>query len=152
MGLFVFPPEYDGVKKDSIMAKRLKYKYHTENDQVDKNEIYVFASNLAGLHRETYSQVAIQLYGAETGTYLGLLGSSYAIPVKDRFVRPLTIEEIRKYVAAFKEFTLSRPDLNFYVVRLDNCTKLLNTWQVAMLFVGCGKNCRFPVQWKPYLK
>lgn len=134
------------------MAKRLKYKYHTENDPVTETEIYTFSSNLAGLHREIYSQVASDHFGASTGVSIGYNGRCYAIPIKDRFMRSMFLPELKRLVANFRDFTLSRPDLSFYVVRFDNASSVFKTWEIAPLFAGCGKNCRFPVQWKPYLK
>lgn len=134
------------------MPKRLKYKYHTENDPVLSDRVYVFSSNLAGLHRELYSGPASSLFGAQTGVSEGFCGKSYAIPVKDRFMRHLSLGEIKRYIQEFKQFTLSHPEMTFHVVRLENVVNSLKTWQIAPLFSGCAKNCSFPVQWKTYLK
>lgn len=135
------------------MPKRLKYKYHNENDLPLENETFVFGSNLAGLHREIHSQIARELYDAETGISFGLTGNSYAIPIKDRFIRTLTLEEIKRNVIIFKQFTLDQPDRKFFVSRLELAApKTLKTWQIAIMFSGCNRNCIFPVQWKPYLK
>lgn len=134
------------------MPKRLKHKYHTENDPVAPNSIFVFTSNLAGLHREIYSQPAATMYGAQHGTSFGYAGRSYAIPVKDRFMRPLSLLEIRRSVEAFKDFTLTNPEYLFHVVRIENALNCYKTHQIAPLFKGCSKNCAFPMQWKPYLK
>ena len=135
------------------MPKRLKYKYHTEIDLPQDGETFVFGSNLAGLHREIHSQIASQLYEAETGVSTGLTGRCYAIPIKDRFIRVLTQADIKRFVAMFKQITHDRPDMKFFVSRLElGNPKELKTWVIAPMFVGCNKNCIFPVQWKPYLK
>lgn len=136
------------------MGKRLKYHYHTELEApVPERDIFVFGSNLAGLHRELHSQIASLDFGAETGVAVGLTGRSYAIPVKDRFIRVLSIPEIRRSVAMFKELTLETPDQHYFVARLElDLNGVLKTFQIAPLFSGCGRNCCFPVQWKPFLK
>lgn len=135
------------------MPKRLKYKYHNENDLPLENETFVFGSNLAGLHREIHSLTASQQFDAETGVSAGLTGQCYALPIKDRFIRVLTLEEIKRNVQIFKQLTLDQPERKFFVTRMElSCPKVLKTWQLAIMFNGCGRNCIFPVQWKPYLK
>lgn len=135
------------------MPKRLKYKYHTEHDLPLDNEIFVFGSNLAGLHRELHSQIAAERYGAETGISIGISGRSYAIPIKDRFIHGLTMEEIKRNVAMFAQLTHDQPDLKFFVARMElQGHKFLKTWELAIAFKSCNRNCIFPVQWKPYLK
>ena len=134
------------------MAKRLKYKYHTENDPATSDEVYVFNSNLAGLHREVFSSVASSMFGAQTGVSVGYVGNSYAIPTKDRFIRSLSLTQIKKHVADFIAFTNAHPEMKFYVVRLDLGTHEFKPYHIAPMFAGCARNCRFPVQWKPFLK
>ena len=136
------------------MGKRLKYQYHTELElPTPETDIFVFGSNLAGLHRELHSHIASESFGAETGTSSGMMGRCYAIPVKDRFIRVLTLPEIKRNVNMFKELTLDSPDKRFFVARMElDLNRILYTHHIAPLFAGCGRNCCFPVQWKAYLK
>ena len=46
--------------------------------------IFVFCSNLLGQHTDDISQLAVSHYGAQEGIGSGLLGSSYALPVRSK--------------------------------------------------------------------
>ena len=49
-------------------------------DILEKGEIFVFGSNLAGHHMGGAARVANMKFGAEWGVGVGLTGQSYAIP------------------------------------------------------------------------
>ncbi len=135
------------------MGKRLKHRYYNDPDFVDTEKVFVFGSNLAGLHREAHNELAAKSFGAEVGVYLGKTGNSYAIPIKNRFIQPLTLNQIKTYVAMFQQFAADQPDMLFHIARLEmGFRKGYKSWQIATMFKGCGKNCFFPHQWKPYLK
>lgn len=137
------------------MAKRLKFKYHVNYDMPSNllEDIFVFGSNLAGLHSRSSPLVARTLFGAQTGTPIGFTGRSYAIPIRDRYIRLLPTPEIKKYVEQFAEFTHSRPDLKFWVTAIGCGARKYNHALMAPMFKNCNPaNCSFPVQWKPFLK
>lgn len=77
------------------------------------DEIFVFGSNLAGMHGAGAAYVAFQKFGAVMGCGVGLRGQSYAIPTMQGGV-----ETIKPYVDGFIAFAKSRPDLFFYVTRI----------------------------------
>lgn len=77
------------------------------------DEIFVFGSNLAGMHGGGAAYVAFQKFGAVMGCGVGLRGQSYAIPTMQGGV-----ETIKPYVDEFISFAKSRPDLFFYVTRI----------------------------------
>ncbi len=77
------------------------------------DEIFVFGSNLAGMHGAGAAYVAFQKFGAVMGCGVGLRGQSYAIPTMQGGV-----ETIKPYVDEFISFAKSRPDLFFYVTRI----------------------------------
>ena len=136
------------------MPKRLKYKYHHIDalPQLPSDYIFVFGSNLAGLHSIELPLFAKSFFGAEFGVGLGITGRSYAIPIKDRFIRFLQIKEIRQYVEMFKAYTHSQPDMKFWISHLGIERRGFKHHEIAPLFIGCNRNCVFPEQWKPYLK
>lgn len=136
------------------MPKRLKYKYHhIESIPVFPSDyIFVFGSNLAGLHSIETPLVAKCLFGAEFGVGIGITGRSYAIPIKDRFIRFLTTKEIKKYVDMFKAYTHEHPELKFWITDLGVEKRGYKHWEIAPLFIGSNNNCCFPEQWKRYLK
>lgn len=65
------------------------------------NEIFVFGSNLAGVHGAGAALTARKLFGAKTGQGTGKMGQCYAIPTKNEFLKPLSLLEINWFVATF---------------------------------------------------
>ena len=78
--------------------------------QLADNEVFVFGSNLAGMHGGGAARVAHQRFGAVMGQGVGLQGQSYAIPTMQGGV-----ETIRPYVDEFIRFAAEHPDLKFLV-------------------------------------
>ena len=137
------------------MDKRLKYKYHINGaipELSDTETIFVFGSNLAGLHKLGAALVAKTLFGAQMGNPIGIQGRSYAIPTKDRFIRTLSLSEIRKHVNNFKQFAIDHPEMRFFVTGVGCGLAGYKPYQIAPMFEGIMSNCSFPNNWKPYLK
>ena len=65
------------------------------------DEIFVFGSNLAGMHGGGAARLAYQKFGAVWGQGVGLQGQSYAIPTMQGGV-----ETIQPYVDEFIELSL----------------------------------------------
>ena len=78
--------------------------------QLADNEVFVFGSNLAGMHGGGAARVAHQRFGAVMGQGVGLQGQSYAIPTMQGGV-----ETIRPYVDEFIRFAVEHPDMKFLV-------------------------------------
>jgi hypothetical protein len=77
------------------------------------NEIFVFGSNLRGMHGGGAAYVALRKFGAIMGQGVGLQGRSYAIPTMQGGV-----ETIRPYVDEFIEFAKENKNLTFLVTRI----------------------------------
>ena len=82
-------------------------------DTLEKDEIFVFGSNLAGHHMGGAARVANIKFGAEWGVGVGLTGQSYAIPTMQGGV-----ETIRPYVDEFIEFANQHQNMKFLVTRI----------------------------------
>ena len=82
-------------------------------DHLAENEIFVFGSNLAGMHGGGAAYVAFRQFGAVMGCGVGLRGQSYAIPTMQGGV-----ETIEPYVTEFIAFAKEHPELFFYVTRI----------------------------------
>ena len=82
-------------------------------DTLEKDEIFVFGSNLAGHHMGGAARVANIKFGAEWGVGVGLTGQSYAIPTMQGGV-----ETIRPYVDEFVEFANQHQNMKFLVTRI----------------------------------
>ena len=81
--------------------------------ELNDREIFVFGSNLAGMHGGGAARVAHRKFGAEWGVGIGLTGQTYAIPTMQGGV-----ETIAPYVDEFIEFASNHKELKFYVTRI----------------------------------
>ena len=77
------------------------------------DEVFVFGSNLEGMHGGGAARVAFKSFGAVMGCGVGLRGQSYAIPTMQGGV-----ETIAPYVDQFIAFAKEHPELFFYVTRI----------------------------------
>ena len=75
--------------------------------------MFVFGSNLAGMHGGGAARAALDRFGAVWGQGVGLQGQSYGIPTMHG-----DLDAIRPYVDEFIEFAKGRPDLKFLVTRI----------------------------------
>ncbi len=80
-----------------------------------ESQIFVFGSNLAGIHGAGAARQAYDSFGAVWGQGEGLQGQSYAIPTKDAEIRTLKLFLIQYYVGRFLEFAAANPNLEFLV-------------------------------------
>jgi hypothetical protein len=82
------------------------------------DEVFVFGSNLAGIHGAGAALLAKLKFGAVTGIGIGLQGRSYALPTKDRQIKTLPLIVIQEYVNDFISFSRRFPDMKFYVTKI----------------------------------
>lgn len=116
-------------------------------------KIFVFGSNLAGRHGAGAALDARRKHGAVYGVGEGLQGSSYAIPTKDRALKPRTLDEIRASVETFKAFAremLDVPEVTFQVTRIGCGLAGYTDAQIGPMFADAPANCELPVNWECY--
>lgn len=123
--------------------------YHIDNTLPSDNEIFVFGSNLSGIHGAGAAAEALN-YGAVWGKGVGLFGRSYAIPTKDERIKTLPLREIKPHIEAFVKFTQEHPELRFFVTRIGCGLAGFQDSQIAPLFKDAA-NCSFALEWKPFL-
>lgn len=86
--------------------------------------VFVFGSNLNGIHGKGAAKVAAEKFGAKRGKSIGLQGRSYAIPTRGAWSKKtgtfenLTIDQIGEYVFDFLRFAKQHPALVFYVTKI----------------------------------
>ena len=112
--------------------------------------IFVFGSNLAGIHGAGSAYEAKRTYGAETGIGEGPTGRAYAIPTKDRELRTLPISEIGLYVDQFLKYARAHPNLEFHVVKIGCGLAGFKEEQIAPLFHYAPSNCILPEGWREH--
>ena len=98
-------------------------------DVLEKGEIFVFGSNLAGHHMGGAARAAHKKFGAEWGVGVGLSGQSYAIPTMQGGV-----ETIRPYVNQFINFASRNPEMKFLVTRIGSGIAGFKDEEIAPLF------------------
>ncbi len=100
---------------ESTISRDMEQKRTTPEfiTQLQPNEIFVFGSNLKGMHGGGAAYVALRKFGAIMGQGVGLQGQSYAIPTMQGGV-----ETIRPYVDEFIAFAKQHPELVFLVTRI----------------------------------
>ncbi len=107
MGMYDIRLEKEDI---SMEKKRTTPEFITE---LQPNEIFVFGSNLRGMHGGGAAYIAYRKFGAIIGQGVGLQGQSYAIPTMQGGV-----ETIKPYVDEFIAFAKEHPELTFLVTRI----------------------------------
>lgn len=110
-----------------------------------ENEIFVFGSNEAGIHGAGAAKQA-RKWGAIIGKGVGLQGNTYALPTKDKDLRTLSIDRIRKHVEVFTHFAKFNPNLKFQVTELGCGLAGYTPEEIGPLFAKAGmlKNVFLP--------
>ncbi|MCQ2279915.1 MAG: hypothetical protein MJZ49_03810 [Bacteroidales bacterium] len=98
--------------------------------ELKKNEIFVFGSNLAGLHGGGAARAALNHFGAIWGQGVGLQGQSYAIPTMHGGV-----DRIQPYVDEFIIFAEEHPEMHFLVTPIGCGIAGFTPAEIAPLFV-----------------
>lgn len=111
--------------------------------------VFVFGSNLHGVHGNGAAKTAKDLYGARSGQGVGLFGRSYAIPTKNSpYGRRLPLHDIGLYVAAFTAMAETLYQDRLFVVTRVGCGNAgYADAEIAPLFEKAPKNCLLPPHW-----
>ena len=75
--------------------------------------IFVFGSNLSGIHGAGAAKYAHQHYGAQYGVGIGPTGRAYALPTKDKNIKTLPIDKIKFHIEKFLEYAEYHPEQLF---------------------------------------
>jgi hypothetical protein len=128
------------------------YYYHADGSLPKLGEIFVFGSNLAGIHGAGAALVAYRHYGAKFGKGVGLSGTSYALPTKDKQIKSLPLRDIKGNVETFLEFAKEHDKSFFFITRIGCGLAGFKDSQIAPMFLGAPTNCSFPSVWKKYIE
>ena len=107
--------------------------------ELKADEIFVFGSNLAGMHGGGAAWFAFRRFGAVMGCGVGLQGQSYAIPTMQGGV-----DTIKPYVDGFIDYAKAHPELFFYVTRIGCGIAGFTDSEIAPLFkdaIGVDNIC-----------
>lgn len=91
---------------------------------------------------------AFEKHGAVYGRGVGLQGKSYALPTMDKWLVPLSLDEIGKQVSVFKEFAGLHPEMTFYITPVGCGLAGYRRDEIRPFFDGMPTNCRFAETWE----
>ena len=112
---------YNGIERPDFTPEFITY--------LKGDEVFVFGSNLAGMHGGGAAYIAFKQFGAVMGCGVGLRGRSYAIPTMQGGV-----ETIKPYVDDFIAFASAHPELFFFVTRIGCGIAGFRDKEIAPLF------------------
>lgn len=121
---------YEQVGYPKYINKKTKHIAPDFIDTLAENEIFVFGSNLAGMHIGGAARMAMDKFGAVWGQGVGLQGQSYAIPTLQG-----EVETIKPYVDEFIEFAKAHPEYKFLVTRIGCGIAGFTDAEIASLFL-----------------
>jgi hypothetical protein len=131
-----------------------KCRFHKDGSSPAKGWIFVFGSNLSGLHYGGAAKHAHTKLGAKMYVGEGITGSCYALPTVSRKIgKPLTLNEIQARVEKFCGFVLENSNLNFFVTRVACVLAGYKDEDIAPMF-NAIKNCEnvsFAEEWQEFL-
>ena len=125
------PRIYAGIERPAFTPEMIT--------ELRPDEVFVFGSNLEGMHGGGAARAAFKYFGAVMGCGVGLRGQSYAIPTMQGGV-----ETIAPYVDGFIAFAKEHPELFFYVTRIGCGIAGFRDKDIAPLFlkaVGVDNIC-----------
>lgn len=111
------------------------------------NKIFVFGSNLAGVHGAGAAKYAHKDLGAKWGRCEGISGRTYAIPTKDCDLETLQLELVHMFVVRFVWFAKCHPQMQFFVTRIGCGFAGFTDKEIAPMFADAPDNCELPIGW-----
>ncbi len=112
-------------------------------EQLWGKDIFVFGSNLAGIHGKGAALAARKEHGAVLGEGIGPQGDSYAIPTKDEKLAPLPLSVIGRYVVEFLAYAKERPHRKFIVTSVGCGLAGYTKEEIAPMFHDYTSNIVF---------
>jgi hypothetical protein len=110
------------------------------------NPVFVFGSNLRGIHGAGAAKWAVENRGAIYGQGIGYQGNSYGIPTKDEFIQTLPLDRIEEHVKVFLKFAEDNPQLTFQLTPIGCGLAGLTPEQIAPMFSSASGNIQLPLE------
>lgn len=126
------------------------YSFHEDGSLPENGEVFVFGSNLAGIHGAGAARIAWEKFGAIRGIGIGLHGNSYALPTKNHDIITMELDDVIDFIHGFVRFTWVNKDKKFFVTRVGCGLAGFRDSQIAKHFTG-AHNCSFAKEWEQHL-
>jgi len=139
------------------MEKRFKNTPEQITELLD-NEIFVFGSNLEGVHMGGAAKFAVEKCGAIWGQSTGMMGNSWGIPTLSfsetikGFADMLPLEDIKREISVLYDFAAYETDLVFFVTKIGTGIAGFSIEEIAQLFFDLEdkrpKNIILPIEFE----
>lgn len=103
-------------------------------------DIFVFGSNLAGVHGKGAALVAAKRWGAQWGVGEGPTGRAYAIATKHTPYVRMALEQVRVGVDRFVAYAQAHPDSRFLLTKIGCGLAGFSERDIAPLFESAPVN------------
>lgn len=116
-------------------------------------KIFVFGSNLKGIHGAGAALHARQQHGAQTGVGDGPTGSAYAIPTKrtpTHQKRQLPLNFIKHKVFDLLQHAKDNPQNTYQVTCIGCGLAGYKHEEIGPMFEGAPANIELPLTWEQY--
>lgn len=115
-------------------------------------EIFVFGSNLSGIHGAGAARCAYEQHGAQWGVGVGLTGDAYAIPTKGYDVRTsLPFSEVVRHAGNFLRFARRHRRWEFKLTAIGCGLAGFRVMDIAPLFRDATPNVKLPPEFREQL-
>lgn len=119
------------------------------------NTVFVFGSNLKGIHGAGAAKFAKKIYSAEQGVGFGFTGrglgayknSCFAFPTKSEPNTSLSLDEIQEYAYEFLSIAEENPDIYFQLTRVGCGLAGFKDEDIFPLFQDRPDNVILPYKW-----
>lgn len=125
--------------------------FHKDGTLPTNGEIFVYGSNLAGIHGAGAARVAADKFGAVWGEGGHPVGQSYPIPTKDTKIETLRLDQIKPFIDIFLRHAIDHGKQQFFITRIGCGLAGYKDYEIAPMFKGAPNNCNFPEEWKEYV-
>ena len=127
--------------------------YSAELFKEGSNNVFVFGSNLAGIHGAGAAQFAYQELGFPLYQGEGLAPNkkAYAFPTKGYSIQTLPLYSIKASIVLFYNTLINNEDLTFYMSRVGCGLAGYKDSDIAPLFKRIKGNIIYPTEWEEYL-
>jgi PPE-repeat protein len=111
-----------------------------------ENEIFVFGSNLKGVHGAGAALLAKNKFGAELGMGEGITGQCYALPTKNENIETMFINDIYKHIENLLQVVKNTPEKHFKITAVGCGLAGYTPSDIAPMFGGfiCLPNISLP--------
>jgi len=117
--------------------------------------IFIFGSNLSGIHGAGAARFAREHKGAVLGVGEGMTGQSYALPTKGINISFMDIDTVHKHVQRFLKYSYDTKEVHdFQVTRVGTGLSGFRDEDIAEMFHYVAypeSNCFFDIAWRPFL-